>query len=82
MVSELVDGEWRDRGILGVQNWWPKLNECIRTCLLEHAEERIPTEVLHCVVAAGGIVPGTAWEGQGYEFRLPEAAVAWIAAQR
>lgn len=26
VVSELVEEEWRDRGILDVQNWWPKLD--------------------------------------------------------
>ncbi|TCU86486.1 hypothetical protein EDF48_102147 [Curtobacterium sp. PhB191] len=82
VVSELFDGEWHDRGAFDVQNWWPKLDERSRTWLLEHAEERIPTELLHRVIAAGGIVPGTSWEGQDYEFRLPEAAVAWITSQR
>lgn len=83
LVSELIDGVWHDRGIFNVKNWWPKLDDETRSWLLEHADERIPTEVLHRIVAVGGIVPGTQWEGEGeYDFRLPASALSWIRQQR
>ncbi|WP_412148730.1 hypothetical protein [Curtobacterium flaccumfaciens] len=82
LVSEFIDGVWHDRGIFDVQNWWPKLDEDTRTWLLEHADEQIPTEILHRIVAVGGIVPGTQWEGEGdYDFRLPYEAAEWIKQQ-
>jgi hypothetical protein len=83
LVSELVDGEWHDRDRFDAKNWWPKLDDETRSWLLEHADEQIPFEILHRVVAVGGIVPGTQWEGQDeYDFRLPESAVARIQQNR
>jgi hypothetical protein len=83
LVSELIDGTWHDRGLFDVENWWPKLDDDTRAWLLEHAEEQIPAEIFHRIIAVGGVVPGTRWEGQeDYDFRLPESAAAWIQAQR
>ncbi|MGG7307555.1 hypothetical protein ACQXVK_10225 [Curtobacterium sp. AB451] len=83
IVSELVEGVWHDRGIFDVQNWWPKLDAETRAWLLEHAEGEIPADVLHRIVAAGGVVPGTKWETDAdYRFRLPHEAVDWIVTQR
>ncbi len=82
LVSELIDGVWHDRGIFDVQNWWPKLDDDTRTWLLEHTDEQVPVEILHRIVAAGGTVPGTSWEGSDYVFRLPESAAIWIKQQR
>jgi hypothetical protein len=82
LVSELVDGAWHDRGIFDVENWWPKVDDDTRAWLLEHTDEQVAVEILHRVVAAGGIVPGTAWEGSDYVFRLPESTATWIREQR
>lgn len=83
LVSELIDGVWHDRGLFDVQNWWPKLDDQVRAWLLEHADDEIPTEVMHHIIALGGIVPGTRWEPDvNYEFRLPNEAAEWILSQR
>lgn len=82
LVSELVDGVWEDRGIFDVKNWWQKLDDDTQSWLLEHAHEQVPTEILHRIVAVGGIVPGTQWEGEGgYDFRPPYEAAEWIKQQ-